>query len=86
MRCYENHWQIGIAHRQLTLKLEPIHPWHADVEYQAIWQARPTRAQELFGRSEHLDVESDGSDQPRKRLTDRAIVIDNENQRGRHRP
>src|SRR6267142_1486660 len=79
VRCDEDHGQITIARRQLTLKLEPIHSRHADVEYQAVGLTAMAGAQELFGRSEHLHAEPDGSNQPRERFTDRVIVVNNGN-------
>src|SRR5207249_1442802 len=77
----EDNRNLTITGRQLTLKLEPIHPRHAYIEYQAVRITEMIRIQELFGRSKYLHCEPDRPDYTPKGFTDGVIIVDNRNKK-----
>ena len=81
MRRDENDRDVTLAHRQVTLELEPAHPRHPDIEYEAIGALQVLRTREVVGGRECLHTQPDRADQTAQRFADRLIVIHNRNQR-----
>jgi hypothetical protein len=58
----EDNRDFTMTGRQPTLELEPIHPRHAHIEYQAVRIVDMIRIQKLFGRSKYVHCEPDRPD------------------------
>src|SRR5712691_10328140 len=81
MRSDENDGDVTLARRQLTLHVEPAHPRHPDIEYEAVGARQVLRTREVVGGRECLHAQPDRADQAAQRFAHRLIVIDDRNQR-----
>src|SRR5262249_6161495 len=81
----EDDRQLRVRLDELALQIEPAQPRQAHVEDEASRRIRTTCVQERPRAGKHLDLESDGRDEPPQRVAHRRIVVDHEDDRSRRR-
>jgi hypothetical protein len=74
----EDDWPRGRRSRELTLQLNPIQPWHANVEQQAARRHLVLFAQETFRRFKRSDMMSRRGQYARQRVADLCAILDYE--------